>query len=115
MAQQDPRCVFAILSDPSTFGAGVPTKTHLESNIQKFNPRLMHDTGFAGRFHLLSVMVTIVFDTGQPNDELEHPPPPSFRMAPNSGFEMRFAIGFQHRWVPGVPTKTRLESRMKMF
>ena len=34
-------------------------------------------------------------------------------MWPTSGFEMCFAIGSRHQWckVPGVPTKTRLESR----
>ena len=35
---------------------------------------------------------------------------PLFRMAPTSGFEMCFAIGSRHRWVLGVPTKTRFEA-----
>ena len=35
-----------LLSDASTFGAGVPTKTRLEFNINKFKPRLVYDTAF---------------------------------------------------------------------
>ena len=38
-----------------------------------------------------------------------------FKMAPTSGFEICFAFGSQHLWCLRVPTKTRLESRIKKF